>query len=36
LFAKIGIFLLAAKKFLVIGVVALFAVIRKLFNRNKA
>ncbi|UNM18509.1 DUF2167 domain-containing protein [Pseudomonas sp. ArH3a] len=36
LFAKIGIFLLAAKKFLVIGVVALLAVIRKLFNRNKA
>lgn len=36
LFAKIGIFLLAAKKFLVVGVVALFAVIRKLFNRNKA
>ena len=35
LFAKIGIFLLAAKKFLVVGVVALFAVIRKLFNRNK-
>ncbi|KAF2410607.1 Uncharacterized membrane-anchored protein [Pseudomonas antarctica] len=36
LFAKIGIFLLAAKKFLVIGVVALLAVIRRLFNRNKA
>lgn len=36
LFAKIGIFLLAAKKFLVIGVVALLAFVRKLFNRNKA
>ncbi|PHN18472.1 DUF2167 domain-containing protein [Pseudomonas sp. ICMP 460] len=36
LFAKIGLFLLAAKKFLVIGVVALLAMIRKLFNRNKA
>ena len=35
LFAKIGIFLLAAKKFLVIGVVALLAGIRKLFSRNK-
>ncbi|WP_339531426.1 DUF2167 domain-containing protein [Pseudomonas mucidolens] len=35
LFAKIGIFLLAAKKFLVIGVVALLALVRKLFNRNK-
>ncbi|MFB3303562.1 DUF2167 domain-containing protein [Pseudomonas sp. AMR01] len=35
LFAKIGIFLLAAKKFLVIGVVALLAFVRKLFNRNK-
>ncbi|WP_395611096.1 DUF2167 domain-containing protein [Pseudomonas sp. B22129] len=36
LFAKIGIFLLAMKKFLVVGVVALVAVVRKLFNRNKA
>ncbi|MGB3125648.1 MAG: DUF2167 domain-containing protein [Pseudomonas sp.] len=36
LFAKIGIFLLAAKKFLVLGVVALLAMVRKLFNRNKA
>lgn len=35
LFAKIGIFLLAAKKFLVIGVVALLAGARKFFNRNK-
>lgn len=35
LFAKIGVLLLAAKKFLVIGVVALLAVIRKLFSRNK-
>ncbi|MFA7942573.1 DUF2167 domain-containing protein [Pseudomonas brenneri] len=35
LFAKIGIFLLAAKKFLVIGVVALLAGLRKFFNRNK-
>ncbi|OPA99726.1 hypothetical protein BFW87_03150 [Pseudomonas fluorescens] len=36
LFAKIGIFLLAMKKFLVVGVVALLALVRKLFNRNKA
>ncbi|QJI30229.1 DUF2167 domain-containing protein [Pseudomonas sp. ADAK18] len=36
LFAKIGVLLLAAKKFLVIGVVALLAVIRKVFSRNKA
>ncbi|MEG0245518.1 MAG: DUF2167 domain-containing protein, partial [Pseudomonas sp.] len=35
LFAKISIFLLAAKKFLVIGVVALLAGARKFFNRNK-
>lgn len=35
LFAKLGILLLAAKKFLIIGVVALMAVVRKLFQKKK-
>lgn len=35
LFAKIGLLLLAAKKFIVIGLLAVAAFVRKLFNRNK-
>lgn len=35
LFAKIGIMLLAAKKFVIIGLVAIVAFARKLFGRNK-
>jgi uncharacterized membrane-anchored protein len=35
LFAKIGIFLLAAKKFLVVGLVVIAGFVRKLFSRNK-
>ncbi|MFJ7795538.1 DUF2167 domain-containing protein [Pseudomonas sp. NPDC096950] len=36
LFAKIGIFLLAAKKFLIVGLVVIAGFVRKLFSRNKA
>lgn len=36
LFAKIGIFLLAAKKFLIVGLVVIAGFVRKLFSRKKA
>ncbi|KAF2393823.1 MULTISPECIES: DUF2167 domain-containing protein [Pseudomonas] len=36
LFAKIGIFLLAAKKFLIVGLVVIAGFLRKLFSRKKA
>ncbi|MEA9977058.1 DUF2167 domain-containing protein [Pseudomonas sp. 10B1] len=35
LFAKIGVLLLAAKKFLVVGLMVAVGVVRKFFNRNK-
>jgi uncharacterized membrane-anchored protein len=35
LFAKIGIFLLAAKKFVIVGLVVIAGFVRKLFSRNK-
>ena len=36
LFAKLGVLLLALKKFIIIGIAALAGFFRKLFNRNKA
>lgn len=36
LFAKIGIFLLAAKKFLIVGLVVIAGFVRKLFNRKSS
>lgn len=36
LFAKLGLLLLALKKFVILGIAAIGAMFRKLFNRNKA
>ena len=36
LFAKLGVLLLALKKFIIIGIAAVAGLFRKLFNRNKA
>jgi len=36
LFAKLGLMLLALKKFIIIGIAAVVAAVRKLFNRNKS